>query len=383
MGARAKRKRAKRSSKASPSPHNALFLRTFTVPENTASELRCILDRELVDVIDWSSLQLESSQFVGTDLLSDFSDVLYSVDVRGRKTLFHILFEHESGYKPWSLLQALRYQVDKWEEFAAQPIGRGDKRLPPILTIILHHGDGGWKSSCRFRDYFKLDDDLARMFAPYLVDYGVVVDDVSRVDAEALLQRPVTLAARLTLLCFRFVREPSRLLDELLKMKDELRVFFRGEEGNACLRGVFTYLELGAKVPEAELKMAAQFMLTGYPEIDEILNPGLTKKIFEAREKRLEAKVERAERKAQEAERKAQEAQREAERKAKQEVEKNLLLQLERRFGSLPDDAVAHVKAAASSEITEMAMRVLSAQSLDEVLRKADEQPSQDSNDTR
>jgi predicted transposase YdaD len=53
------------SSASEPSsPHDALFYRTFSQPENAASELKHVLREELAKRIDWSSLKLASTRFV-------------------------------------------------------------------------------------------------------------------------------------------------------------------------------------------------------------------------------------------------------------------------------------------------------------------------------
>jgi predicted transposase YdaD len=335
------------------SVHDALFFHTYSQPEHAAAELKHILPQHLVAKIHWKSLRLASTKFVDPKLSSRHADLLFSVDIGTQKTYLHFLFEHESEYKPWSLLQALRYQVRIWDDVARKPIKRGNKRLPPIMTIILHHGENGWTSPVRFRDYFQLDDEIAPLLSPYLVDFGVLVDDIGKVDTDALVQRPVTLEGQLILFALRFGRTPPELLRELPKMAQVLRALLREPDGDRCIGTVFLYLQRVSKVPVTELRMALEQTLENTELIEDILFPG----------RRLAHKLQQSERELREAKREARKGERKGERTI-------LLRQLGQRFGTLSPDVLARVDAAASSEIEAMALRVLTAKTLDEVLGK-------------
>jgi hypothetical protein len=359
------------------SPHDALFYRTFSDPAHAAAELKHILPKDLVAKIHWTSLGLVSTKFVDPKLSSRYADLLFSVDMGSQKTYVHLLFEHESEGKPWSLLQALRYQVRIWDDVARKPIERGNKRLPPIVTVILHHGENGWTSSVRFRDYFKLDDEIAPLLSPYLVDFGVVVDDIGKVDVEALVHRPVTPEAQLILFALRFGRAPNELIEHLPKMAQVLRALLREPDGDRCIGTVFLYLQRVSKVPVSELRMALQETVGNAELIEDILFPG-------RRERRLgEIDGERkgrldGERKGRlDGERKGRldgerKGRLDGERKGRLDGERKLLLrQLTQRFGPPSTETTARIDAATSSELEAMALRVLTAKTLDEVLGKS------------
>ena len=181
---------------APPSPsnvHDTLFYKTFSQPELAAAQLKSVVSKEVATAIDWNSLTLMPHRFVDPNLRNHASDVLYSAKVQGKKTLVHFLFEHSSGPKSFELLQVLRYQVRIWEKVAEELVGHPDERhLPPIVTVILHHSSTGFRGCVRFQDYFGLDDELHRIFAPYLLDFGVIVDDISKEDAADLPPLPWT-----------------------------------------------------------------------------------------------------------------------------------------------------------------------------------------------
>ena len=79
---------------------------------------------------------------------------------------------------------------------------------------------------------------------------------------------------------------------------------------------------------------------------------------------RIKREAERDKRVIQELER----AKREAERLTAETERRLLLRQLEQRFGALPEEARSRIAAASSSEVDAMVLRVLTANTLDEVL---------------
>ena len=328
---------ASTESEDAASPHDALFYKTFSQPEHAAAELKNILSPALVEKIDWSSLRLESLKFVDAKLTSRYSDVLFSASVGEKRTYFYVLYEHESDGKTWALLQILRYQTRIWDREADKPLQPGPKRLPPIVTVILHHSERGWSGSVRFRDYFDLDEELSALFAPYLLDFGVLIDDISKVSGGALAKRPITPEGQLVLFALRFGRTPDRLIEELPNIAQVLVTLLHRPSGELVIASFIVYVKTVGKVRESEVRMALQ-QTVGNTLAEEIMYAG---ELQFARGK-LEGTAD-------------------GERKI-------VLRLLGQRFGKLPADVIARIEAATSSNLEAMALRVLSAATLDEVL---------------
>jgi predicted transposase YdaD len=89
------------------SPHDALFYKTFSKPEHAAAEMKCIFEPDFVARVEWDSLQPMPNKFVDAKLTGRYADVLYSVRIGGRETLFYFLLEHKSDSDPWTPLQLL------------------------------------------------------------------------------------------------------------------------------------------------------------------------------------------------------------------------------------------------------------------------------------
>jgi hypothetical protein len=185
---------------------------------------------------------------------------------------------------------------------------------------------------------------LRLLLSPFLVDFGVIVDDVGKVNAEALIARPVSLEVQLILFALRFARTPERFLQELPKIVPLIEALHQQEDGNRCIGTVLLYVERVTKIPASELRMAFQW--TDEAVVEEILYPG---RMAERLTRELEQSRLEAER-------------------AKRQSHALVVRLLRQKFGPLSLAEIARVDAATASELEEMAIRVLSAATLEEVL---------------
>lgn len=353
------------------SVHDTFFYKIMSDPERAGAELRCVLPEEIIEVMDWKTLRVEPHRFSDGNLGNHFADLLLSIRVRKRKTYFHVLFEHSSGPKVHELLQTLRYQVRLWEKekSSRRDEHQDPRRLTPILTVIFHHSETGWKGKLRFADYLDLDVDLRPMFAPYLVDFGVFVDDISRLDAEVLLARLAPPEVRVMLFALRFGRTGEQLFQELPKIARELLEIRRLPTGPLVLQAFFVYLSRVTKKPKAELRMALQnsFEPLLDPELAAIFDGDLEKArtLGEARE-RAELRQEGLREGLRKGERKGlREGKRQGLVKGKMATLRRLL---ELRFGPLPRAVVVQLEQSSLKDLEDMELRILTAETLERVL---------------
>jgi predicted transposase/invertase (TIGR01784 family) len=193
-------------------PHDALVKAVFTDLENARGQLQALLPPALVEQLDWSTLRVEPGSFVDEALKERHSDILYSVRFRAdpQVTAFlYLLFEHQSGPDHWMPFRLLRYDVRIWEDFLkAHPDA---KHLPVIVPMVLHHGPDGWTTSKRMFDLFDVQEPIRSIVAPYLPDFGFVLDDLASKSDEELRGRAMTAFARLALWFLRDARQGTLL----------------------------------------------------------------------------------------------------------------------------------------------------------------------------
>jgi len=319
------------------SPHDTLVYKIFSDPVLAAAELKAVLPQEIADEIAWDNLELEPQRFVTGNLDNRSLDLLFKTTIRNQGIRIRLLLEHSSYAKPFELLQTLQYQVRQWERDVQQKEKPStSQRLTPILTIILHHSETGWRGRTRFIDYFGLDDDLERLLRPYVVDFGIVLDDVSKVDTEGLMQRSVPPEVQIVLFALRYGRSGRQILDELPKLAPVLTVLLQEPNGKLVLRVFFVYITRVAKVSEAQLRTLLQEFIE--PQLDPEMVAVWTQ--FEAGVKEGELKRARS-------------------------TLQRLVVQ---RFGALSSAHVARLETASLDDLDAMTLRVLTAASVEEVL---------------
>jgi hypothetical protein len=327
------------------SPHDALFYKTFSNPEHAAAELKHILEPALVARIEWDTLRLLSIKFVDAKLSGKYADVLYSVRIRGSETLIYFLLEHKSESDPWTPLQLLEYKARIWRNYIEDPVNKGKTRLPVIIAVLLHHSERGWTGSVRFRQLFDVADEDVALLAPYMLDFGIKMDDISKISGNALAQRPITPEGRLVLFALRFGRTPDKFMAELPKIVPVLLTVRSHPHGALVIAAVIVYLKTVGKVSEEEVRMALQ----------EAVGNSIAEEILFGAERRYEKGVHDAELK----------GELRGELKGQRKVLKRLFGQ---RFGVLPPDVIARIDTASAEALDAMDLRVLTAATLEEAL---------------
>jgi hypothetical protein len=142
-------------------PNDKLFRSTFSELETAAAFFReYVPSGVLGSGVDWSTLREEAGSFVDEELAGSESDLLFCVRSGEGEAWVYVLFEHQSREDPWMALRLLRYMVRIWEKQRsggmAPGAGEGGAavRLWPIVPVVLAQGKTGWKTGCRFGEFF-------------------------------------------------------------------------------------------------------------------------------------------------------------------------------------------------------------------------------------
>lgn len=324
-------------AKPRASIHDTYVYRVLSDPRMAAAVIKTVLAKEVADEIDWDKLELDPSRYATTNLDNQYPDLLYRTTIRGRNLRIRLLIEHSSHPKALEPLQTLQYQVHEWEREASQQrASDGPQRLTPIITIIFHHSESGWRGRTRFMDYFGLDEELAKLLRPYVVDFGIVLDDISKTTTEMFVQRPVPLEVRIFLIALRYAREGEEVLQELRKIKHLTATLWQHPQGQLAIRLFIVYIVGVAKVKEADVRDALQEFIEPYldPEMVAVWTQ------YEAGEKQGELRGER----------------------------KTLQRLLTQRFGPLSSAQLERLESASLEQLDAMTLRVLTAASIEEVL---------------
>ena len=143
--------------------YDAYFKFNLEKREIAEAYIRKVLPQELLNLADFSQMKLEPSEHIDPELRKLITDVLWSLPIKGEKSYFYILAEHESGLKDHELLpfRFHKYVIRIMERHLAQ----GNKKLPIVIPILLYHGTTkGYPHSLSLYDCFEMKT-LAQKYA--------------------------------------------------------------------------------------------------------------------------------------------------------------------------------------------------------------------------
>jgi hypothetical protein len=320
-------------------PHEALFKAVFSRPERAAEELRHVLPPELP--IDFTTLRHESGSFVDDELRERHADLLFSATCGGAPIRVYVLLEHQSSVDPWMPLRLLGYMLRIWEAIVkAQPDAR---RLPPIVPVVVHHSETGWRAATAFGGLIEVPPDAPGLLE-FVPQFRFALDDLSKQSEAAIVARVGSACTRLVLAALRSARGPQELAQLLRGWLGLIREVSRETEGVRALRQLFRYLSL---VRTEEEYNAIDVAAIELPTDEE----GTMRTLAEFMEERGEQKG----------------LAKGLEKGVMQGRREMLLLQLRQRFGELPQQVVGWVEAGDSERLKRWGIRVVGADSLEAI----------------
>lgn len=213
-------------------------------------------------------------------------------------------------------------------------------RLPAVIPLVVHHNRRPWTSPTQVLDLLDLDPRVTDAAREHLPRFRFVLDDLTRVDEQALRARPLTAPARIALLLLKIAAGNPRLADDLQGWADDLRAILDRPGGVEQFVALVSYIELVGEAPTDQLH---DLIATLGPEAEEAYM--------------TTAEMLRAE----------GEARGRAEGEARGRA--GALVQLlTLKLGPLPQTALDTVYAASTDQLETWTARVLSAATLDDVL---------------
>ncbi len=323
-------------------PHDALFKNTFSKPEHATHLLRHLLPKALVDRIDFTTLQLCPGSFVDEALVARHTDLLFSVKIAGREARIYVLCEHASTVDPLLGFRLLAYMVRIWEAFLSEHPEA--KKLPAIVPLVVHHSETGWTAPQDFEALLDLDAEGLAAVAEYIPRFRFLLDDLSAVSDESIRSRAMSAVARLVLFCLKHARASDTLGKRLKLFADVIREVRRTGSGREALRVVWEYIFQVSHRRAPEEVLAELKAIVGEEDAEELVNVA---------EQLIEQGVQKGR----------------AEGRAEGR-RSDLLKLLTKRFGSLPEGVVAHVRVADEADLDRWLDRILTAPTLAEVLAK-------------
>ena len=306
--------------------HDQFFKRLLEQPGAAGALLRERLPPEIAKLLGPDEPVLVPGSFVDRELQEYRTDRLYRTrTITGGAAFIYALLEHKAWPEPRIGLQLLGYEVKIWQWWVQREGRDAEGRLrplPPILPLVVYHGEAEWRIPLDFAAGMELGDEMLR---PYLLDFRYSLADLGRIDDASLSREKVL---RVGLLILKHGSRRGDLYELLVKL------------GRAALAIGFD-----------DLVALVRYLIAEPNEINAaILRDALTEIVpgQEARIMSIAAEQWKAEGKA--------------------EGKADLLLrQLRRRFGDVPESTLERVLGAPDGDLDEWAENILDAPSLDAV----------------
>jgi len=166
-------------------PHDKLFKTAFGDKEVLQDFLKSRLTPEILARVDLSTAKLENCSFVSEELKDTQSDIVYSVQVDGRKGYIYTLIEHQSEPDSNQPLRLLGYNVQLWWQHIKQH--KSDK-YPVIINLVLYTGTEFYKGAVSIAEAFS-DPQLflKSLSTPFLINIKDESDSKIMQDGKAAL----------------------------------------------------------------------------------------------------------------------------------------------------------------------------------------------------
>ena len=152
--------------------HDKRYKKLFSNPTIVKELLECFVDLPFVKELDYSTLKKTDKSFVTYDYKSMESDIIYTVNYRGKKAYIYLLIEFQSTIDHFMSLRMLRYTLELYDEILKTSNPK-PKKLPAVFPIMLYNGNRRWdapENISELIDGMGINGDYIPNFKYYKID---------------------------------------------------------------------------------------------------------------------------------------------------------------------------------------------------------------------
>jgi predicted transposase/invertase (TIGR01784 family) len=124
--------------------HDHSYKLLFSHPEMVADLLRGFVREEWVGQLDFASLEKVSGSYVADDLREQEDDVIWRVRWGQDWLYVYLLIEFQSTVERYMAVRILAYLGLLYQDLVRSGQLAADGRLPPVLPIVLYNGGRRW-----------------------------------------------------------------------------------------------------------------------------------------------------------------------------------------------------------------------------------------------
>ncbi|WP_375333752.1 Rpn family recombination-promoting nuclease/putative transposase [Candidatus Tisiphia endosymbiont of Xenochironomus xenolabis] len=149
--------------------HDEIFRKSMENPIVAKEFLATHLPKDVLALIDSTTVKLEKDSFIEPDLSETISDVLFSVKFNDQDGYIFLLLEHQSTVDKMMAFRLFKYMINICDRYLTT--NPKAKSLPVIYPLIIYNGKKKYNASLNIWNLFS-HPDLARGF--WTNDYQLI-----------------------------------------------------------------------------------------------------------------------------------------------------------------------------------------------------------------
>ncbi|HEY6330196.1 MAG TPA: Rpn family recombination-promoting nuclease/putative transposase [Blastocatellia bacterium] len=271
-------------------PHDLAVREALSRRQTAAEFVANYLPANVTELMDLSTIEQVPDSFVDPELREHYSDLIYRLKLqRGGEAIVYVLIEHKSHPDGMVAFQLLRYIVRIWEKHSRESKGK----LPPILPIVLYHGEKEWKVPENLAALIDFEGaEPLREFAPDLKYYLCDLRDYTPEDLRGGVRLQVILLA----LKYVFGGDTVERLAEIFGLLERLPAHELDKVES--IRAVLTYWAKARGLKTEDVRRALEMegqsaVETTMTAIDEWIQEGFDKGVIQGIEQGRQQGIER------------------------------------------------------------------------------------------
>lgn len=137
-----------------------IFRKILEIPRVASELLHAHLPKDLLEIIDTNTLQLEKGSFIEDDLKDSCVDALFSVKVNDNSDGFiYLLLQHKSSPDDLMAFHLFKYRLNICDKYLQK--NPNSKTLPLVYPLIIYSGKETYNAPRNLWDLFS-NPDLAK-----------------------------------------------------------------------------------------------------------------------------------------------------------------------------------------------------------------------------
>ena len=196
-------------------PNDKFFKAAFRYPSIVQEFLEYFMPEKLVNSLDFKTLTLDSTNYIGDNLAEYYSDVVYTCNINGKAVKVILLFEHKTSIGHDIYLQLMIYIIAILKQNHIS-----HKRYDIVIPIVIYQGTDKFEKR-QFHTYF---EDLDPQFIPYIPQFNFELVDIQKIGDEEILSFSDDSPFKGVLLTMKHSKEKSfikKYFEEILRFSTD------------------------------------------------------------------------------------------------------------------------------------------------------------------